>query len=333
MSATVQSGRWDEFRREFPGVWAQIPDKGIFGLLVAGWFLLFHFLGNSTFGYIASPSLFGWLWGVYTTSTVPGGVLTRLMNSEDGYCVLIPFVVLVFYWIRRQDWLGVPRRWWWPGLVFLAMAAGLHILGYLIQQPRVSLVALLGGLYALIALVWGWRFAGAGFFPYVLLGFCVPLGALAEPITIPLRQVSTDIAVAVVRGGLGISVIQQGVQIIDPKGTYLYEVAAACSGIRSLITLFALTTIYGFLTFRRTWKRLLMVLMAFPLALMGNVIRLVCIIVAAEAFGHEAGEFVHNWFGFVTFALALAVMFGLGHWLREPAAEAGAAGAAGSERG
>jgi exosortase/archaeosortase family protein len=51
--------------------------------------------------------------------------------------------------------------------------------------------------------------------------------------------------------------------------------------------------------------------------LAGNVARLVCIVVASEAFGRAAGEFVHNWFGFVTFAMALGVMFGLGHWLRD----------------
>ena len=52
--------------------------------------------------------------------------------------------------------------------------------------------------------------------------------------------------------------------------------------------------------------------------LLGNVVRLTCIVVAAEAFGQTAGQFVHDWFGFLTFALALVVLFTVGHWLREP---------------
>lgn len=318
-TTTSQTDQRGEFRSEFARVWGQMPDKGLFLSLLAAWFALFQFLGNSTFGYIDSPSLFGWLWGAYTSSSLPGGPIVKLLNADDGYCLLIPFLVLGLFWSRRREWLAIRRRTWWPGLLGLALATVLHVIGYLVQQPRLSVVAFLGGGYALIALVWGWRFAGGCFFPYVLLVFCLPLGSLSDPLTVPLRQVSADISVLMVRDVLGIPVIQQGVQISDPRGAYNYEVAAACSGIRSLIALFALATIYGFMTFTRSWKRLLVVLLVVPLTLAGNVLRLVCIVVAAEAFGRKAGEFLHDWFGFVTFGLALLVLFGVGNWLRDPA--------------
>ena len=316
--AAIQDTRWDEFRREFGVYSGQFADKGLFFLLLAAWLALFHFLGNCTFGYIDTPSLFGWMWVASTSTSIPGTPLEKLMNADDGYCLMMPLLVLVLFWHERQRLVAVPRRLWWPGLLGLALALTLHILGYLIQQPRVSIVAMLSGIYGLIALTWGWRFAVASFFPFALLAFCVPFGALAEPITVPLRQFSTDIAVGFVRDVLGIPVIQQGVQIIDPRGTYHYEVAAACSGIRSLIALFALATIYSCLTFTRIWKRGLTIATVVPLAITGNVLRLVCIVVAAQAFGPDAGEFVHNWFGFLTFALALMVLFGLGAWLRDP---------------
>lgn len=311
---TTISSRRGGFSAEFAAAWQQFPDKGLFFGLLAVWAALFHFLGSSTFGYVASPSLFRWLHVAYTWQ-----------GSEDGHGLLIPFVVVGLFWWKRQVLLDTPKGTWLPGLIFLAGGVVLHVLGYLVQQPRVSVVAFFGGVYALLALVWGWRFVVACFFPFVLLAFCIPVGSLAEPLTVPLRKVSTDIAVFTVRDLLGIPVVQEGVQIMDPRGTYTYEVAAACSGIRSLVTLVALTTIYGFTTFTRTWKRLLMVALALPLALLGNVLRLMTIIVAAEAFGHAAGEFAHDWFGFLTFALALAAMLGLGHWLREPAPVVGAA--------
>lgn len=311
-----ESGRGD-LRQELSVVWKQMPDKGLFGGLLAAWLALFHFFGNPTLGYVNTPSLFSWLWNDYTASGVTGGVIVKLMNADDGYCVLIPFLVLGFFWTRRRMLLEVPRCVWWPGLIFLGGAVVLHVFAFLVQQPLVSTVAMLGGLYALVALVWGRQFAVASFFPMVLLVFCVPMGPLAEPITVPLRQVSADISVFIVRNILGINVIQRGVQIMDSRGFYNYEVAAACSGIRSLITLFALTTIYGFLTFRKPWKRLVIIATTLPLTLLGNVARLVCIIVASEAFGRGAGEFVHDWFGFVTFAMAMGAMFGLGHWLRD----------------
>jgi exosortase/archaeosortase family protein len=70
-----------------------------------------------------------------------------------------------------------------------------------------------------------------------------------------------------------------------------------------------------------------MVALALPLALAGNVVRLVTIILAAEAFGQRIGELVHESMGFVTFALALLLLFAIGHWLREPGPAVGPPGA------
>ncbi len=309
-AAQTKPNLLDSIRVEFPVFWRGMPDKGLFFALLAAWLALFQFLGNSTFGYVDTPSLLQWMYAAYNQP-----------DSEDAHGNLIPFVVLGLFWWKREALAGVAKRTWWPGLLGVALALALHLLGYLIQQPRVSIIAFFTGVYALLGAVWGWRFAVTCFFPFVLFAFCLPLGTVLDPVTIPLRQISTDVAVFMAREVLGIGVIQTGVQIFDPKGAYSYEVAAACSGIRSLLTLTALTTIYGFVSFKTSWKRALMVVLAVPLALVGNVLRLVTIMVAAEAFGAEAGEFVHNWFGFVTFALALAVMLGLGHLLREPEPE------------
>jgi len=294
-----------------------MPDKGLFFGLLLPWLALFHFWGNSTFGYVASPSLFSWMYTAYNYE-----------GSEDGHGNLVPFVVLGLLWWKRKQLLASPKSVWWPGLICLGLAAVLHVLGYVVQQQRLSIVALFAGVYALVALVWGKSFARASFFPFILFGFCVPLGALAEPVSIPLRQLSTNAAVVLARHFLGIPVVQDGVQIMDPKGAYSYEVAAACSGIHSLVTLLALTTIYGCVSFRTNWRRLVMVGLAFPLAMLNNVARLVSIVMAAEAFGRETGQFVHEWFGFVTFIGALVVMMVVGRWLREPAVCPGALPAA-----
>lgn len=297
----------EEFREELPEVWAQIPDKGLFFGLLALWLLIFQFLGNATFGYVNSPSLFVWLKNAYDAT-----------GSDDAHGPLIPFVVLALMWWKRDELLAVPKGLWWPGLGGLAGAMLLHVVGYTAQQSQVSTVAMFAGIYALMALVWGWRLAKAAFFPFLLFIFCVPLTGVAEPITVPLRHLSADISVFVSRHLLGIPIVQMGVQLMDPQGRYTYEVAAACSGMRSVITLLALTLVYGWTTFRPWWKRGLVVALALPLALLGNVFRLVSIIVAAEAFGQGAGEFVHDWFGFVTFAMALGVLMLLGHFLQDP---------------
>ena len=117
---------------------------------------------------------------------------------------------------------------------------------------------------------------------------------MAETITFPLRMLATDITAAVSQVGLGVSLIQNGTQIFDSEGKFQYEVAAACGGLRSLTATVALAAIYAFVALDRSWKRLVMIASAFPLAVAGNVLRLTLIILAAEAFGQKAGNWVHE---------------------------------------
>lgn len=286
--------------------WAAWPEKFLFLGLLAAWGGFFQVLGNSTFGYVDTASLFRWLHTAYNSP-----------SSEDGHGNLIPLVVLGLFWWRREELLAVPKRVWPPALAWLAVAVLLHVVGYVVQQPRVSVVALFAGIYALMGLAWGPAWLRASFFPFVLFVFCVPIGSLAEGITFPLRMMVARATAGFSTGVLGIEVVREGSQIFSPSRSFNYDVAPACSGIRSLISLLALTTIYGFVSFRAAWKRGLMVLVAVPLAVFGNVVRVVAVIVVADAFGQDAGAFVEQRLGFVTFAVALGCVLGLGWGLRE----------------
>ncbi|MBU6399054.1 MAG: exosortase [Verrucomicrobia bacterium] len=316
VSASSPLDRWVEFKREWSLGWQSMPDKRLFGALLVGWLLLFQYLGNSTFGYVDTPSLFAWMDYAYS------------MLEDDRHCRYIPLVVLaLFWWKRRQLW-ALPKRPWWPALGMVIGALLLHLAGLMMQQTRVSIVAFFLGLYGLTGLVWGRAWLCASFFPFVLFAFCVPLGTLADTITFPLRMLVTNLSVGIARDGLGIDVVKVGTQIFDSQRLFNFDVAPACSGIRSLTALLALTTIYGFVTFKAGWKRLLMVLIAAPLAVIGNVARITGVIITADAFGQRAGTRFHDGAGFVTFAVALACVMALGYWLREDRQPALAEGAA-----
>jgi exosortase len=91
-----------------------------------------------------------------------------------------------------------------------------------------------------------------------------------------------------------IEVIRDGTKLSDPTGRYQYEVAAACSGIRSLITTSVFAVILAFLSFRTWWKRLTIMAAALPLAVFGNLLRMLAIVLAADLFGKKAGDWVHE---------------------------------------
>lgn len=293
------------FWQDLVDCWQQLPNKSFFFVLLAAWLALFQFLGNSILGYVHSSSLFAWMLDAYRSRD----------NSayDEAHGKLLPFLVIGLFWWKRKELLASSFRRWWPGLLILTGAMGLHLLGYLLQQPRLSIVALFAGIYGLMGLAWGRDWLRRGFFPFFLFVFMIPMGAEAQFVTVPL-QVLVSWLVGVAAHVLGIGVVQDGVQLIDPTGTYQYEVAAACSGMRSLITIFLLATCYAFIVFHTTAKRILMILLAVPFAVLGNFLRLLFIIIAAELGGQEWGNYVHeNWiFSLVPYLPAFIGVFWVG---------------------
>ena len=301
------SGGAAGFRSDFGEFWRGLPEKRLFFGLLAAWVVLFQFLGNSTFGYTNTPSLFGWLSSCYT----------NIPDDEHGF--LIPLIVLALFWMKHDELLAVPKRRWWPGVALLIFALLLHVGGFVVQQTRISVIAFIVGLYALMGLTWGPRWLRASFFPFFLLFLCVPLSAVADTITVPLRLFATMITSFICHFVLGIDVIQEGNRLFNANGTYQYEVAAACSGIRSLTAIFALTTIYGFTAFRSSWRTLVVIGSSFPLAVGANVLRLVSIIIASEVFNPATGRYIHEsgWISLLPYIPAMIAMLVLGYWLRE----------------
>ena len=265
-------------------VWARIPGKIFFFGLLAAWVLLFQFLGNSTLGYIHTPSLFGWLYNLYNI----GGE-----DNDSSYGNLIPFLVIGLFWWKRKELLALPLNLWSPGLLLLAGALLLHILGYLVQQPFISVVALFAGIYALTGLAWGREWLRHSAYPFFLFIFSMPLAMHLNFILFPLRLLVVWL-VELTAHLIGISVIRNGTQLMDPSGNYGYDVVAACGGIRSLIAIFLLATVVAFGILRRPGNRIFLMVLAVPFSVLGNMLRLLAIIIAAETGGQKWGDYVHE---------------------------------------
>jgi exosortase len=280
------TGILEEFQVELVDGWRRLPNKGFFFILLGAWLALFNFLGNSTFGFLDTPSLLKWGYLVGTVHSAEGEV-------DDNQMLIAPLVVIGLFWWKRKELLKQPMDTWWPGLLLVALGLFVHFAGYRLQQPRISIVALFTGIYGLMGLAWGPKFLRASFFPFFLFIFCIPLGTLAEFITVPLRHLAVSIVVFLAHL-VHMDVIRQGIKLIDPKGNFEYEVAPACGGIRSLIMTGMLAIVFGFVVFKALWKRLLLIGLAIPLAVAGNVLRLFIVIVAAKMGGQATGNWVHD---------------------------------------
>lgn len=295
--------------------WHRLPNKAFFFGLLAAWLALFQFWGNSILGYIHTSSLFAWLYNSYNLNGEAG--------EDASFGNLIPFLVVGIFWWKRKELLALPLKFWWPGLLLFALALGLHLLGYVIQQPFISVVALFAGIYALTGLAWGREWLRHSVYPFSLFVFSIPLTAHLSFILFPLRLFVCWL-VEMLSHLIGINILRHGTELIDPSGNYGYDVVAACGGIRSLISIFLLATVYGFAIFRSPGKRLFLMATALPFAVLGNTARLLLIIIAAEMGGRKWGDYVHEGgpFGIISllpYVPAIIGLLWLGRWMEKRA--------------
>ena len=296
------------FLQDTADCWRRLPNKAFFFALLAGWLALFQFFGNSILGYVHTSSLFSWMLGAYNSP-----------SSDDAHGNFIPFLVIGLFWWKRRELLALPLKFWWPGLLILLAALLLHVAGFAVQQPYLSIAALFAGIYGLTGLAWGCAWLRNSMFPFFLFIFSVPLGQRGESITFPLRQLVSWLTEKTAHI-LGFDVIRMGTQLFDSTGSHGVDVAAPCSGMRSLITVFLLATIYGYFAFPSPWKRLLLIALALPFAVLGNLARMMLIVVALEMGGPTWSTYVHEGgpLGIISLIPYLPAMIGLllaGRWL------------------
>lgn len=238
------------------------------------------------------------------------GVLSSLINqwsTDDNYShgfFVVPLAAY-FAWERRHGLAAAVRRPSVFGLVVIlgslvVWAAGL--LGAELFLTRVSLIGVIAGT---ILFVWGWAHFRILLFPVLFLILMVPLPAIIfNQIAFPLQLVASQ-AGEVVIAAAGIPVLREGNVLQLPSQTL--EVAEACSGIRSLVSLLMLAIVLGYFTERRTGARVLIAFAAVPIAILANAARVAGTGLAAEWVSPAAAEgFFHTFSGWLVFVVAFA---------------------------
>lgn len=249
----------------------------------------------------------------YGHSVISWLVLQWMDNGsqyEHGW--LIPAVSIFFVWRRRLDFFAAPKQSFAPAILLIAFLLSLYWLGYRAQQPRLGVVCMIGLLWALPLYLFGKNVASLLFFPCVYLVFMIPMGFLSS-YTFSLRLVATKISVGFLNG-LGVDVVRIGTAIISDAGKgFRLDVEDPCSGLNSIIALTALTAAYAYYTQKDNIRRWLLFLAAVPIAIAGNVIRIITITVVARVFGSEtATKVYHDASGYIVFVSATILMIAIG---------------------
>ena len=181
------------------------------------------------------------------------------------------------------------------------------------QQTRISLISLILLLWGIPLYFFGWKLAKILIFPCAYLIFCVPLNFL-DALSGPLQMVATSMAHGLLNG-LGIECERVGTQLMSPF--FRLNVDAPCSGLRSLLAMTALSAVYAYYTQKSFVAKWLLFLASIPIAVAGNIGRIISIALVSITAGQQFGTGLHHdWSGYVLFALAISLMIGFGKLLQ-----------------
>ena len=246
---------------------------------------------------------------------VAGALVSYSLSRESSsHIILIPFVSLVLLYSERARIFASPRTSLGPGIVLICAGLAIYFTSLSRLYPQGGDALLPVETFALILLwlggfllFYGIQAARAAAFPLLFLLLMIPLpeGVLARLIY-SLQKGSTEISYLLFRA-VNVPVLKQGFLLYLPSVTI--EVAEECSGIRSSVALFITCLLAAHLFLRTTWRQAFFALLAIPLAIIKNGIRIVTLSLLSMYVdaGFLTGR-LHREGGFVFFLLVLAIL-------------------------
>jgi len=238
--------------------------------------------------------------------------LAERFDAHDSFYShgwLIPLASAWLIWQRRSVLKVLRSHSSFAGLALLIPSTAAHVLATWWHVHVVSGFAMVGAIGGLVWTLWGWEALWALRFPLFFLLFMVPLpGVLLIATSFHMKLMAASWAAQVLQV-LGIPTHQAGSTILVPGVSVVVD--DTCSGLRSLISLIALATLWtAFLPPSATrGHKALIVAASIPIALAANMVRILILVLLSAIYGPQIAEgFIHYGSGFVVFGIALAAL-------------------------
>lgn len=238
-------------------------------------------------------------------------------NYRHG--ILIPLVSGFLVWRRREELSGLSDGRLHIAGLLLILASGVLLAGGTaaaeLFTARISLPLLIFGAALYLR---GADFTGKAAFPILFLLMMVPLPYIIYyKLTFPMQLMSARFSAGILKV-ISVNVIRKGNILLLPG--YTLEVVAACSGLRSLMTMVTLAMIMSAFSAMSKTKKVLLVLMAVPVAIAANTIRLVVTALGAYTVGPEFADGpLHQASGLIVFLsgiILLMICAGILRWIK-----------------
>jgi len=255
-------------------------------------------------------------------------------NEDLGHGFLVVPLALILIYTRREKLFALTPH---PGIGGLALLTGGLVLFWAGNQADVTFIGLVSIMVILAGTVWwllGWEFLKELAFPISFLLFAIPFPGLDIYVELPLRYVMSNVSVHVLNL-IGIPVVLSGTGILSAPDPTLHlaagqkfavDVANPCSGIRSLFALMMVSALFAQFTLQEAWKKWFLFICSVPLAVLGNLARIVMLTIGTVLFGSEFAlgknplenpSWFHLTAGYLVFIVALLGMMGIGSLLNQ----------------
>src|SRR3954454_15975028 len=227
-------------------------------------------------------------------------------DENMGHGFFVPILAGYITWQRRNTLSAIPRQpngWGLVLVVWAAFQALAATLGAELFTARVSfLIALVG----VILYLGGTRWVKALAFPLSLLLFMIPIPAIIyAALTLRLQGLASQLGEVMITM-MGIPVLRAGNTLQLPSQTL--DIAEACSGIRSLLSLGFLSLVYAYFTDKRVWMRWALLIATVPIAIGANGIRVAVTGLLSEINTKLAQGAYHEGEGYIVFVVALVAL-------------------------
>lgn len=240
-----------------------------------------------------------------------GHLISQWWNNPNfSHGFFVPLFSAFVIWQERDRLSRLPLRPSWSGLAILAFALLVFVVGQMGTELFLSRSSLLLVLAGLAVLFCGWNWFRAILFPWAFLILMIPIPNIVfNQITFPLQLLASRVA-GTVLPWLGVPILREGNVIHLPAISL--EVAEACSGIRSLMSLITLAIIYGFLMEKRMWVRVVLALASVPIAVLANSVRIIGTGLLVQYWDPDKAEgYFHASWGWIIFVVSLLMLYAL----------------------
>ena len=192
-------------------------------------------------------------------------------DENMGHGFFVPIFAGFIAWQRREELMAEPRKPNILGLFVVAFGGLLSVIATLGAELFTARLSFVIALFGTILYLGGTRWIKVLLFPLILLLFMIPIPAIIySALTMKLQNLASELGELMITA-MGIPVLREGNVLRIPSQPL--DIAEACSGIRSLMTLLFMALVISYFTDKKVWMRWALLIATVPIAILANGMR------------------------------------------------------------